>query len=203
MKVIAQGAEAVIKVQENILYKERIPKTYRISEIDTKLRKQRTRSEAKLLQKVAGIAPQVFDVDETKMLITMEYLQGDVLKNVFDKLPENQRKKILRELGEKIARLHDQDIIHGDLTTTNVILCDGEVRLIDFGLGMISKKIEDRAVDLHLLKQALASKHYQHSDEAFAQIVEGYKQSKDHKAVLARLEKVEGRGRYKQKIQVF
>lgn len=203
MNIIAQGAEAVIKVDGSLLYKERIPKTYRISEIDNKLRKQRTRSEAKLLQKAAGIAPKVLAVDEQKMLIQMEYLQGDVLKNVFDELPENQRKKILHQLGEKIAHLHDQDIIHGDLTTTNIILCNDAVRLVDFGLGMISKKIEDKAVDLHLLKQALASKHYRHSDEAFMQILEGYKQSKDHKIVLARLEKVESRGRYKQKMQVF
>jgi len=197
MDVIAQGAEAVIKVQGNILYKERIPKTYRISEIDNKLRKQRTRSEAKLLQKAVDIAPKVLDVDEKTMIIKMEYLKGPVLKTVFDELPEHQRKKILYELGQKIAQLHDQDIIHGDLTTTNVILCNDQVRLVDFGLGMISKKIEDKAVDLHLLKQALASKHYRHSDEAFKYILEGYKQSKDHKAVLARLEKVESRGRYK------
>jgi len=199
MKVIAQGAEAIISVEDTVLYKQRIPKTYRIPEIDLKLRKLRTRSEAKLLTKAEGIAPKVLAVDEEKMLITMEYLHGDLLKDVLDDLPASQRKKLLHELGKKVGTLHDNDIIHGDLTTTNMIAHHDTVRLIDFGLGMISKKIEDKAVDLHLLKQALASKHYRHSHEAFVHVLEGYKQAKDHSLVLARLEKIEKRGRYKQK----
>ena len=203
MKIIAQGAEAVIKVEDGVLHKERISKLYRIPEIDQRLRKLRTRSEAKLLQKSKGIAPQVFDVNEQTMTITMEYLAGDVLKNIFDDLPGNKRKHVLHQLGQNIGKLHDQDIIHGDLTTTNIILCNNEVRLVDFGLGMISKKIEDKAVDLHLLRQALNSKHYRHSEEAFRFVLEGYKEAKEHALVLARLEKVEKRGRYKQKMQTF
>lgn len=203
MKIIAQGAEAVIKVEDGVLHKERIPKSYRIPEIDHRLRKQRTRSEAKLLQKAQGITPRVFSVDEQTMTITMEYLQGDVLKNIFDDLPEHTLKKLLHELGKAIARLHDQDIIHGDLTTTNVLVCDDAVRLVDFGLGMISKKIEDKAVDLYLLRQALHSKHYQHGDAAFHFVLEGYKLAKDHALVFSRLEKIQKRGRYKQKAQIF
>lgn len=203
MKIIAQGAEAVIKVEDTVLYKERIPKTYRIPAIDNTLRKLRTRSEAKLLQKAHGIAPVVFSVDENTMTITMEYLQGDVLKTIFDDLPEHTRKKYLSALGKAIAHLHDQDIIHGDLTTTNVLICDDMVRLVDFGLGMISKKIEDKAVDLYLLRQALHSKHYRHGDMAFHSVLEGYTLAKDHALVLARLEKIQKRGRYKQKAQIF
>jgi len=203
MDILAQGAEALITVKGAVIYKERIPKAYRIPEIDNKLRKLRTRSEAKLLQKAVGIAPKILEVDDNKMLITMEYLQGNVLKNVFDDLPENQRTKLLHDLGTKIGWLHDHDIIHGDLTTTNMIVTNNGLKLIDFGLGMISKKPEDKAVDLHLLRQALASKHYRHSEEAFKHVLEGYKTSQGHQAVLQQLEKVEKRGRHKQKAVVF
>ncbi len=203
MDIIAQGAEAILRKDGKVLLKERIPKSYRIPAIDDKLRKLRTRSEARLLQKAVGIAPKVLDVDDTKMLITMEYLQGDVLKHIFDTLPENKRIKLLHELGTKIGWLHEHDIIHGDLTTTNIILTADGLKLVDFGLGMISKKPEDKAVDLHLLHQALHSRHYRHSEEAFKQVLEGYKTSQGHQNVLKQLEKVEKRGRHKQKTVVF
>ncbi len=201
--MIDQGAEAIITIEGTTVLKQRIPKTYRISEIDTRLRKLRTRSEAKLLQKAHGIAPQLLDVDEHSMSITMEYLKGNLFKDVLDDLPESQRKKLLHELGKKVGHLHDKDIVHGDLTTSNMILTAEGLRIIDFGLGSISKKFEDKAVDLHLLQQALHSKHYRHSEEAFKQVLEGYKTSQGHQNVLKQLEKVQKRGRHKQKTVVF
>lgn len=201
--MVDQGAEAIITIKGTTVIKQRIPKTYRISEIDTKLRKLRTRSEAKLLQKAQGIAPKVLSMDEKTMSITMDYLLGDLLKDVFDTLPENKRKALLHDLGKKIGYLHDQDIVHGDLTTSNIIVTKDGLRIIDFGLGLISKKPEDKAVDLHLLQQALHSKHYRHSVEAFKYVLEGYKTSQGHAAVLKQLEKVQKRGRHKQKTVVF
>ena len=70
---------------------------------------------------------------------------------------------------------------------------------IDFGLGFFSNKIEDKAVDLHLLKQALESKHFKKWDENFKEVLKNYKISKDSEKVLERLKKVESRGRYKDK----
>ena len=95
--------------------------------------------------------------------------------------------------------MHDKKIIHGDLTTSNMIVRDGRVYFIDFGLGFESMKFEDKAADLHLLRQALESKHYQHYNECFEAVIEGYKQSGNYKDVFKRLEKVELRGRYKGK----
>ncbi len=201
--MVDQGAEAIITIKGNTVVKQRIAKSYRIPEIDNRLRKLRTRSEAKLLQKAGAVAPQVLAVDEKTLSITMEYLQGDLLKDVFDDLPENQRTKLLHDLGKKVGALHDKDIVHGDLTTSNMIVTKDGLKLIDFGLGMISKKPEDKAVDLYLLRQALHSKHYRHSEEAFTAVLTGYKISQGHIAVLKRLEKVEQRGRYKQKTIVF
>ena len=201
--MIDQGAKAIITIKGNTVIKQRIPKTYRISEIDTRLRKLRTRSEAKLLQKAQGIAPQVLDVNEQTMSITMEYLKGALFKDVFDTLSTSQRKHYLHELGKKIGHLHDKDIVHGDLTTSNMLVTKDGLKIIDFGLGSVSKKFEDKAVDLHLLQQALHSKHYTHSAEGFLQVLEGYKTSQGHVAVLKQLEKVEKRGRHKQKGVVF
>ena len=71
------------------------------------------------------------------------------------------------------------------------------VFIIDFGLGFISKRIEDKAVDLHLIKQALEAKHFQNWEDLFNSFSEGYQDYKEAKEVLSRLKKVESRGRYK------
>ena len=197
MKIIAQGAEAILYKENDYLIKERIKKSYRIDEIDFKLRKYRTRSEAKLLSKVEN-SPKVFDVDEKEMKIKMEFIDGKLIKNILDNLHSDKRNLLLREIGGKIAKMHDNDIIHGDLTTSNMILKE-KVYFIDFGLGFSSNRIEDKAVDLHLLKQALESKHYKHFEESFNEVLEGYKLSKNFKEIIQRLEKVEKRGRYKNK----
>ena len=157
MKLISQGAEAHIYLDGKQVVKQRVAKEYRIEAIDLPLRRLRTRSEAKLLQKAEGFAPKVFTVDDKKMVIAMEHLKGDLLKDILDALSEQDRKLILIQLGKHIAALHGKDIVHGDLTTSNVIVVRQQPYLIDFGLGFVSPKIEDKAVDLHLLKQALAS----------------------------------------------
>ena len=195
MKLIKQGAESVIFLDKNRIIKHRIPKHYRIKEIDEKIRKSRTRSEAKLLQKAKVNVPKILSIDEKNMIIEMEFLKGDLLKNIFDKLKEKERLELCKTLGREISSLHSQDIIHGDLTTSNLILKDNKIYFIDFGLGFISKKTKDKAVDLHLLKQALESKHYLNFEASYNEILKHYK----HKDVLKRLEKVGSRGRYKER----
>lgn len=195
MKPIKQGAESVIFLDKNKIIKHRIQKHYRIKEIDEKIRKSRTRSEIKLLQKAKVNVPKILDTNEKEMKITMEYIRGDLLKDIFNKLKEKERLELCKNLGLEISKLHSQDIIHGDLTTSNLILKDNKLYFIDFGLGFISKKTEDKAVDLHLLKQALESKHYNSFPESYNEVLKHYK----HKDVLKRLEKVESRGRYKER----
>ena len=196
MEVIQQGAEAVIYLDGNKVIKERVSKGYRIKQIDDKLRKTRTRQEAKLLEK-AGNAPKVFDVSDKTMKIEMEYIKGRLVKDILDGMKKDERHELCKEIGKKIADLHKSDIIHGDLTTSNMILNEKGVFFIDFGLGFISKKEEDKAVDLHLLKHALESKHYEHFEESFNKVLEGYQSYDMAKEVLERLQKVMKRGRYK------
>ena len=106
--------------------------------------------------------------------------------------------KFSKLIGEQVAKLHSNGIIHADLTTSNMLYAD-KLYFIDFGLSFFSDKIEDKAVDLHLLKQALESKHFGVFDEAFKIILNTYKEkATDAEAVLERFEVVEKRGRYKQ-----
>jgi len=196
-KILKQGAEAILYVKNNILNKERIKKNYRIKEIDDRFRRLRTRSEGRLLMR-AGNTPKVFSVDEEKCIIKMEFLKGRLVKDIFDSLNIGERERLCKEIGGNIAGLHNKDIIHGDLTTSNMII-DGKLYFIDFGLGFISSRIEDKAVDLRLLKQALDSKHYKTAEESFKWVLEGYKECNDYMDVMKQLEKVELRGRYKRK----
>jgi Kae1-associated kinase Bud32 len=127
------------------------------------------------------------------MEIKMSFIKG---RRVSEILNINNYKEICSQIGKIISKLHKNDIIHGDLTTSNFIYQKGKVFIIDFGLSFISKKIEDKAVDLHLLKQALESKHYEISESAFNKVLNSYKCEKD---VLNRLNQVEKRGRKKNK----
>ena len=197
--IIGRGAEAVLFLEDGKLVKERIPKSYRLKEIDDLLRKSRTRSEAKILAKLEGMVPTVYETDETRMSIVMEHLDGRLLRDILDSQPRYKQKKMMREIGRIVGVFHSKDIIHGDLTTSNMIEMNDKIFFIDFGLGFISTKAEDKAVDLHVLKQALESKHYRHAEDCYRWFLEGYRSWAGSKDILERLEKVERRGRYKRK----
>ena len=136
----------------------------------------------------------------------MEYIDGTQLKKLLDKKPE-----LGLMIGKNLSIIHDLNIIHGDLTTSNMILVENDIEekstkskkspklfFIDFGLSFNSTKIEDKAVDIHLFKQALESKHFRVYDKAYKAFLNGYI-PKGKKEILERLEIVEQRGRYKEK----
>ena len=197
-KLVAQGAEAKLFLEEGKILKERFAKTYRIREIDDKLRGSRTRREAKVLQKLEMInfpAPKLIKSDD-KENILIKKIEGKLVKDVLEK---SDYKKLCAEIGKKVAILHNNLIIHGDLTTSNMIY-NKEIYFIDFGLSFFSEKAEDRAVDLHLLKEALESKHYKIWEACFKSVLEGYrKEASKSGETLKRLEAVEKRGRYRAK----
>ncbi|HLD41635.1 MAG TPA: KEOPS complex kinase/ATPase Bud32 [archaeon] len=203
MKILAQGAEAVISLEENsegsIIVKERIKKSYRIPQLDEKIRKERTSMEASLLDRArrAGIAvPMVLGSDRTKL--KLEFIDGIKLKDTLNVLEEKEVESCCQGLGEIIGKLHSSGIIHGDLTTSNIILKNKGLVLIDFGLGKFSSKIEDQATDLYLLYEALNSTHSQIRDFCWTFIIEEYtKTYLKSKDVLKRFEQVAKRRRYK------
>ena len=197
-KLIAQGAEAVITLEKQTITKNRVKKSYRLPILDERLRKGRTKRETRILEKAIKIipVPKIIKSDEKNKQIQMEFIEGKKLSENLDNI--KNAKDVCKQIGQNIAKLHDSDIIHGDLTTSNMILKENLVYFIDFGLSYESSKSEDKAVDLHLIKQALEAKHFQHFELYWKSIIEGYKISKYSKPVLKRLEAVEKRGRYKQ-----
>jgi TP53 regulating kinase-like protein len=116
-----------------------------------------------------------------------------------------QREQVIdlgREMGQKIAKLHAANIIHGDLTTSNMILHETlkEVHFIDFGLSFFSEKVEDKAVDLFLLDRAIETTHIDKYPDLFDAVLEGYCEEYDvADDVLKRFEEVQLRGRNKRK----
>ena len=192
MERIGNGAEAVIYKDINVL-KDRVKKSYRHPEIDNKLRKFRTKREAKFLEKLKGIkfpSPRLVNVKDNK--IEMEYIAGPKLR---DKLDKSHCKRI----GQLVAIMHNNSMIHGDLTTSNMILDHDKIVFIDFGLSFFSSKVEDMAVDIHLFKQALESKHYEIAKDCWKNFLKWYKECSSFKEVMERLKVVELRGRYKHK----
>ncbi|RME31432.1 Kae1-associated serine/threonine protein kinase [Candidatus Woesearchaeota archaeon] len=193
MDVLGSGAEATIFRDGESVIKRRLVKRYRHPVLDEELRRSRTRREAKLLQKARVPHPALIATDRESS-ITMEFIEGTPLKQLLD-----SDVNLAQRVGQHVAALHDQAIIHGDLTTSNMLLSKGEVVLIDFGLSFTSHDLEHKAVDIHLFKQALESKHHAVFDEAYKAFLKGYRASPEATKVLKRLSIVEKRGRNKAK----
>jgi len=195
---IAQGAEAIIKKDNNTIIKERFSKKYRLPQLDKSLRKFRTRREAKVLQKLEEMkfpAPSLLDFCDKRMSIVMDFVPGEKLRDVLKRGDDYQQ--LASEMGKNIGKLHQKNIIHGDLTTSNMIKSD-QINFIDFGLSSFSEKVEDKAVDLFLLDRALESTHFEVYPQIFDRIVEGYKHAyPSAQKVLERFRQVKGRGRNK------
>ncbi|MFP4117139.1 MAG: KEOPS complex kinase/ATPase Bud32 [Candidatus Aenigmatarchaeota archaeon] len=201
-EIIGRGAEAVLKKKEFMdsycVVKERLEKGYRVKELDEKLRKERTKEEAKLLsgaRRVGVSTPQVYEKQEN--FLKIGFIDGEKVRNLLPEYDEERRKEVAEEIGEYAAKLHNRGIVHGDLTTSNMIVMDGELYFIDFGLGYFSKSIEDKAVDLYLLWEVLDSTHPDYRDGVWEAVVSGYEDvSEDSDRVLKRVDNIAKRGRY-------
>ncbi len=198
-----KGAEANLYydkwLDHDVVIKKRIPKNYRIGEIDGYLRKTRTKKEAKLLgeaKRCGVVTPLVYDINKNENALIIEKIDGKLIKEVFKDSSIVYMKNISRKIGEDIAKLHNCGIIHGDLTTSNMILKDGKLVFIDFGLGKFSDLVEDKGVDLLVFKKALRSTHYEIADECFMEILKGYKIADDYEEIVEKIDEIERRARY-------
>jgi len=195
-KIIKIGAEARLKVQGNRLLKERIRKGYRLSEIDLPLRKTRTTREANLMARAreSGMhIPKIYKVDKEKMEIEMDLIDGELIDRVLDE-------KLAAKLGKEVAKMHNAEIIHGDLTTSNIIVKDNDLYFIDFGLGEVSNSVEKKGVDLKILAEAIRATHADEFESYFGIILKEYEtNSNNPKEILGRFEKIMERGRYRKK----
>ncbi len=202
MRTIARGAEALVSsakfLDMDAIIKSRLPKSYRDAELDSSLRNARSRKEARLLReaRLAGVrTPYVYDVDTHDASITMEFIVGPKIRDVLaNDMPD--ARVVCENIGRALAKLHSKGISHGDLTTSNMILEGEEVCLIDFSLGNMPASEEDLGVDIHLLRRAFMSAHSEVA-ELFDSLISSYlSHNPGGKAVLAKADEIQKRGRY-------
>lgn len=205
--LIKKGAEADLYSEKwhglNVILKKRVRKKYRISQLDLEIRCSRTVHESQLIHdaKLAGVpTPVIYAVDTASTTIIMQRIEGLRVKETLDNLDLKDREKLCSNIGELIGRLHKNGIIHGDLTTSNMIISDeGKVFFIDFGLGEHSKETEDRGVDFFLMKRSLQGAHHQYAEECFNSLMKGYAKeigADVAKEVFKKVEEISRRGRY-------
>ena len=208
MKLLRKGAEANLYSARFLglksIVKLRVRKAYRVPELDRRIRGYRTVHEATLLHEArkAGVpTPLVYFLDRKSCKLILQHVEGVRLKEALNgRLEPGKVKGLALRLGELVGRLHSHGIIHGDLTTSNVILTpEGGMVLIDFGLGFHSESLEDRGMDLHLLRQTLESHHTRLAKPFFQAVLEGYGKilgKEKLSEIEGKLEEIKTRGRY-------
>ena len=209
--LISKGAEA--EIYKGIFYgypaikKVRFPKKYRHPVLDIKIRRTRTRREARLLNlaKKANVpAPYVFYVNELECILIMEFIEGDLLRRTIRNLEIigdiDRALEYIHMSGKLLARLHEAGIIHGDYTTSNIIVTPkGELFVIDFGLGYFtgSSDPEDYAVELRVFSRGLEIYHYGMYNKYWSAFLEGYREENARaETIIQRTKEIFMRGRY-------
>ena len=109
-------------------------------------------------------------------------------------------KPMAHKIGQILGKMHVANIVHGDLTTSNMLLRGDpdklDVVLIDFGLSFFDNVAEEKGVDLYVLERALLSTH-PNTEEVFECMLTAYKQTNKSGAqeVIKKLDEVRLRGR--------
>ncbi|XP_027164411.1 EKC/KEOPS complex subunit TP53RK [Coffea eugenioides] len=207
--LIKQGAEARVFestfVGRRSIIKERFSKKYRHPSLDSKLTLKRLNAEARCMTKARRLGvstPVLYAVDPMLHSLTFEYVEGPSVKEIFldfgeQGIIEERMDDIAKQIGDAIGKLHDGGLIHGDLTTSNMLVQSGtnQLVLIDFGLSFTSTLPEDKAVDLYVLERALLSMHSS-CGNVMDRILAAYKKSsKQWSSTLNKLAQVRQRGR--------
>ena len=205
--LLKKGAEANLYLVEwherNVILKVRVPKEYRPRALDEQIRKYRTVHEPQLMHeaKTVGVpTPLIYLVNVPEASITMEYVEGSQIKQLLNNTPNHKRQELCIRIGELIGKLHSNCLIHGDLTTSNMILSsEDKIFFIDFGLGEKNIEEEAKGVDLHLMKRALQSTHYGCWEECFKAVLSGYSSvlgTETSERIYEKIKEIERRGRY-------
>ena len=205
-KLIYKGAEAEIYLENwcgsTAVRKTRLPKPYRVPQLDATIRRARTAHEANLMheaRKLGVPVPAIQHIDPEESSFVMDYVNGPTLKDELYTVASETRRKRCNLLGRMVAWIHEGGIVHGDLTISNVLCADGKLFLIDFGLGDFSTELEDRGVDLLLLSRAMKSTHTKFHEEIFASFLDGYSAEvgKNQRVeAVNKMREIERRGRY-------
>ena len=195
MKLLKKGHDAHIYEDNNKIVKIRKVKSYRNTELDTFIRKTRTRKESKILAKLNEIipVPAVIDSDDINMSIRMTKILGKNLSEVFSL-------KLCNQIGKYTGLMHQQGIIHGSLTIHNMLISNEtqSIYFIDFGLGYFSGKEEDRATDIYTFIKDIESRCFEKQNKAIELFLQAYKNTlEEGDNVIERLHKIKIRGRNK------
>jgi TP53 regulating kinase and related kinases len=202
-----RGAEADLFLSElppwKVVVKRRVRKVYRHQELDTKIRKERTVRESSAIRnaRIAGArTPSILGLDLERFSIIMTFVDGLVARDAIDTMSESRRIPLLEDLGRQVGFLHSAGIVHGDLTTSNIILPDaGKPFIIDFGMATKSSEPEDRGTDLHLLQRSLIATHSLDAASSLKRVAKGYRESAGERTAESTLRKaaeIARRGRY-------
>jgi Kae1-associated kinase Bud32 len=208
-KPLHRGAEAQIRAVDWLglpaRLKERDPKSYRPKALDDRLRRERTRTEARLLvesRRVGVRTPILYDLDLPKHRIVMEELPGSTLKQLLEESPKETPPLLapVRAFGRALGTLHAAAISHGDLTSSNVLYPDGAngpPAFIDLSMGERSAGVEALGIDLHLVEEDLKSLHPK-GTALVREFHAGYQEGNPggHAAVRKRAKEIRGRVRY-------
>nr|CAD7441831.1 unnamed protein product [Timema bartmani] len=188
-QLIKQGAEAKIYkglyIGKSTLVKERFKKSYRHVELDEHLTKERIRAETRSIMKCK--------------VAVKDYIASLTDENSEEKSTKKKLDHVAQEIGKTLGKMHANNIIHGDLTTSNMLLVDkGDVKvlvMIDFGLSHGNASAMNKGVDLYVLERAILSTHA-NVESLFPAIIKFYiKANKDSAEVMKKLEEVRARGR--------
>jgi len=206
-KLLKKGAEASLLLADwhgrRVIIKVRIPKMYRPPALDERIRSYRTVHEPQLMHeaKTAGVpTPLIYMVNVPDASIIMEYIEGQQVKQILNKASKVDRYDLCLKIGKSVGQLHNHGLIHGDLTTSNMILTpEGNLFFVDFGLGEKNGELEAQGVDLHLMKRALQSTHYMFWEKCFKDVLCGYSSVvgiEVAEKVYEKIREIERRGRY-------
>jgi TP53 regulating kinase-like protein len=222
------SATSTPKSSKIAVAKERFAKSYRHAILDERLTKLRCRAEARILEKClkkGGMdVPVVYQIQGP--VLYLEFIEGVTVRDYLLTLhtdnsnssnsDSNHEKELAehmaRNIGTTVGKLHSLGVVHGDLTTSNMMLRseavdisvttgDTNLTLIDFGLGKNTESAEERAVDLYVLERALLSTHPTLPDTFWEVVMQAYEKAASAKAdnkcqaTLTRLEQVRQRGR--------
>lgn len=201
--LLKRGAEAELRKADYLgrpaVEKYRVPKSYRLASLDDQLRRTRIRTETRLMAeaRAAGVSvPVLYDIDLVANRILMEFVEGPTAKDVLD-AGGAEAHRVATEIGRIAGRLHRHGIVHGDLTTSNMIVRDSQVVMIDFSLGAKDERAEARGVDLHLLREALTSAH-RNATAYYRDVLFGYREilGPEARPAIFKVREIEERGRY-------
>ncbi len=203
--LLSKGAEANILLNTDwngikVIVKRREPKKYRLPELDEIVRRTRTIREALIIHRAKEIGvptPLIYQINLEHSQIIMEYIEGEKVRDLVEKINSEERIVLFTEIGKKTGLLHKAGITHGDLTTSNIISRKGTPIFIDFGLAEMSEDVESRGVDLNLMYRMLISTHYNYTQDLFRAFLNGYRETLDdaHKSI-DRMDMISKRGRY-------